>query len=62
MDTSFHDHKKLSKQARDRISLSTQKFEENNEEEKYERLEINDTEEWDERIDLWNNHYNLKRK
>ena len=37
MDTSFHDHKKLNKQARDRLSLSTQKIEDDNEEEKYER-------------------------
>ena len=45
MDMSFHNHNKLIEQARDRISLSRQKIKDDNEEEKYEELEINDTEE-----------------
>ena len=62
MNTSFHEHKKLNKWAWEWISRSTQETEDDNEEEKYGRLEVNDIEEWAERIAKRNKQCNLKRK
>ena len=60
MDTSSHEHKYLNKQARERISRSTQETEDDNEEEKYGRLEVNDIEERAERTVKRNKLINLK--